>query len=89
MYYVYLLSLNNGSTYTGFTNNLKRRLREHQTGQATSTKNKRPLQLIYYEAYISKTDAAARELYLKTGDGRRSMKKQLQHYLNKARSSNG
>lgn len=81
MYYVYLLKLSNGSFYTGQTDDLKRRFKEHQQGKSPSTKNKRPLELIYYEAYVYRQDAAARERYLKTGDGRKSIQKQLKFFL--------
>jgi len=48
-YYVYvLLSDKDNKFYTGFTNNLKRRFEEHQKGRVKSTKNRRPLKLIYY-----------------------------------------
>ncbi|MFA4872167.1 MAG: GIY-YIG nuclease family protein [Patescibacteria group bacterium] len=65
MFYVYVLKLNNGQTYIGYTEDLKRRFIEHQTGQSKYTKTHRPLSLIYYEAYLSKKDAAKREKVLK------------------------
>ena len=46
-----------------------------------TTNNYRPLKLIYYEAYLYKKDAVARELYLKTGDGRHEIRKQLKCLL--------
>ncbi|MEA1926246.1 MAG: GIY-YIG nuclease family protein [Patescibacteria group bacterium] len=79
MYYVYLLKLNNDTIYTGRSDNLKRRIIEHQQGKVRSTKNKLPVLLIYYEAYLNKKDATARELYLKTGDGRQEARKQLRN----------
>ena len=81
MYYAYLLKLNNGAVYTGRSDDLKRRITEHQQGKVKSTKHKLPATLIYYEAYNNKTDAIARELYLKTGDGRKEIKKQLKNTL--------
>jgi len=77
MHYVYLLRLNNDTIYTGCSNDLKRRIAEHQRGKVRSTKGSLPALLIYYEAYLNKEDAIARELYLKTGDGRREIRKQL------------
>jgi len=58
--------LNNGKIYKGVTNDLKRRVSEHNLGKVTSTKYKRPLKLIHYEAYLLKDDAERREKYLKT-----------------------
>ena len=82
MFYVYLLqSEKDGNLYTGYTNDLKRRIYEHNAGKNTSTAYRKPLKLIYYEAYIDKEDALGRELFLKSGSGHRFIKKQLTHYL--------
>ena len=68
MYYVYvLLSLKDKQIYTGLSSNLKQRIEEHQKGQVKSTSSRKPLKLIYYEAYLSESDARRRELYLKNG----------------------
>ena len=68
MYYVYILkSLKDKNIYTGFSSNLKRRFNEHQLGLVKSTKNRAPLKLIYFEAYLNKSDARKREKYLKSG----------------------
>ncbi len=56
MYYVYLLFSDKDSKfYTGSTNDLKRRLQEHNVGNVKSTKHRRPLKLIYYEVYPVKS----------------------------------
>lgn len=81
MHYVYMLRLSDGEIYTGRSDDLRRRLSQHQNGNVSSTKSRRPLILIYYEAYQHKKDAIAREVFLKTGDGRRQVRKQLQHSL--------
>jgi len=81
MHYVYLLKLKDNSIYTGRSDDLKQRVVEHQKGKVNSTKYKLPVSLIYYEAYINKNDAVARELYLKTGDGRKEIKKQLKYTI--------
>lgn len=81
MYYLYLLKLKDDTVYTGRSDNLKRRIEEHKRGKVKSTKNKLPVTLIYYEAYVLKRDAIKRELYLKTGDGRREIKKRLRYTL--------
>jgi len=80
MYYVYVLLRSNGTKYTGYTSDLKRRLNEHKNGKVRST-NKAEPKLIYYESYINKLDAVLREAYLKTGDGRREINKQLKNTL--------
>ena len=82
MYYVYLLlSEKDSRFYTGSTNNLQRRLQEHNSGNVMSTKNRRPLQIIYYEACINEKDAQQREKYLKSGMGKRYLKNRLKRYL--------
>jgi len=66
MYYVYLLkSVRDQTYYIGSTNDLKRRLEEHNSGKAKSTKSKVPFKLMYYEAYVSEADARHREHNLK------------------------
>lgn len=83
MYYVYLLlSEKDGNFYTGSATDLKRRLEEHNSGQVNSTKNRRPLKLIYYEACLVETDARNREKYLKSGMGKKYLRNRLKNYLN-------
>ncbi len=82
MYYTYVLrSKKDGKFYTGFTSDLKLRFEKHQKGQVESTKDRRPLELIYYEACIDRDDATHREKYLKTYHGRMFIKKRLKSYL--------
>jgi hypothetical protein len=50
-------------------------------GKAHCTRDRCPLQLIYYEAYLLPKDAKARELFLKSGSGKRFIHKQLGHYF--------
>lgn len=84
MHYVYLLLLRDGEIYTGLTNDLRDRFWDHAQGMVRSTKFRRPVSLVYYEAYAGKADAVARERFLKTGDGRRQVRKQLQHSIPEA-----
>lgn len=78
MWYVYILeSLKNGRYYTGYTNNLERRLLEHNKGLTKSIKYLRPLRLIYKEDYSSRAEAAKREKFLKSGKGREFRKEIL------------
>lgn len=80
--YLYiLLSLKDKKFYTGITSDLRKRLKEHNSGKNISTSYRRPLKLIYYEAYLLKSDAEAREKYLKTSMGKRVLKKQLKNFL--------
>jgi putative endonuclease len=66
MYYVYILkSKKDHNFYIGSTNDLKRRLYEHNSGLVFSTKSRRPLELVYYEAYRAEGDARKREKKLK------------------------
>jgi len=66
MFYLYLLkSEKDGNLYIGSTNDLERRIAEHNEGKVFSTKARRPFELIYYEAYRSEKDARHREKNLK------------------------
>ncbi|MDI6734008.1 MAG: GIY-YIG nuclease family protein [Patescibacteria group bacterium] len=82
MFYVYILkSLKNGKLYTGYTNDLRKRFKEHNDGKSTYTKGRGPFKLIYYEACIDQDDARSRELYLKSGGGKRFIKSRLKRFL--------
>lgn len=82
MYYVYVLfSKKDSKRYIGYTNNLKLRFEHHQKGKVESTKNRRPLSLIYYEACLNQQDATHREKYLKTYHGSMFIKRRLKSYL--------
>ena len=69
MYYVYILKLSNKSYYVGYSLNLKNRVRAHKEGSISSTKNLRPIKLIYYSAFLSQNKATDFEKYLKTSSG--------------------
>lgn len=85
-HYVYvLLSLSDGLLYIGYTSNLERRISEHQQGNSKSTSCRRPLKLVFYECYLSKTDAMRREKYFKTGPGKRVLRLMLKESLAVAR----
>jgi len=82
MHYVYVLkSIKDGKLYTGCTEDLRKRFREHNDGKVASTKARAPFDLIYYEASLDRTDAFAREKYLKTGMGKRYLKNRLKCFL--------
>ena len=82
MYYVYVLrSQFDGKLYIGYTANLRNRMQEHNNGQVTSTKSRRPLELIFYEGYKSMGDAKRREHYFKTAKGKSSLNMMLRNSL--------
>lgn len=83
MFYVYLLECQKDkSWYVGYSEDLKKRIRDHQSGNGCRTTSmKKDWSLIYYESYQNKADALGREKFLKGGSGRAYLKKQLRHYL--------
>ena len=82
MYYVYLLkSKQNGKLYTGFTTDLRSRLKKHQNKGVYTTKRMGMIELVYYEAFKSRLDARRREIYLKTTKGKRTLKLMLKDSL--------
>ncbi len=82
MYCTYVLqSMKDADFYTGFTQNLKLRFEQHNNALVESTKDRRPLKLIYYEACLDQNDATNREKYMKTFHGKMFLKKRLKSYL--------
>ena len=82
MYYTYVLqSESDGQFYAGFTKDIKLRFDQHDKGKVESTKMRRPLKLIYYEACIDQGDNVKREKYFKTYNGKRFLHKRLKSYL--------
>jgi putative endonuclease len=82
MYYVYVLqSEKDKKFYIGYTKDLPKRLNQHNSGKVKSTKDRKPLNLVYYEACINKQDALNREKYLKTTYGRRYIKNRIKKFL--------
>ena len=81
-FYVYILqSESDKMFYVGYTNNLRRRIKEHNSGQVKSTKKRQPLKLVYWEGCLTQTDATKREKYLKTAWGKRYIKNRIKNYL--------
>jgi len=69
--FMYILwSIKDKGIYTGSTQNLTERFKDHQNGKVKSTKGRRPLKLIYFEEFEDYKLARKREMYLKTGAGR-------------------
>jgi len=76
MYTVYVLrSKKDNKLYIGKTEDLQKRLEEHNTGNCKSTKSRIPFDLIYKEEYISRGEAMKREKELKSGKGRDFLRK--------------
>ena len=81
-WYTYILqSLKDGETYTGFTGDLRKRFKQHNEGLTSSTRGRRPLELVYYEMCKNRDDARSRELFLKSGMGKRYVKNRLKRFL--------
>ncbi len=79
-YYAYVLeSLKNGKWYTGHTQNLTKRLIQHNKGKTKSTKANLPYKILYYELCTSRMEASDREKFFKTGSGREYIKEKLMH----------
>jgi len=78
MFYTYVLKSDiDNYLYIGCTNNLKKRFEEHNKGFVVSTKNRKPLKLVYYEACLNETKAFEREKQLKSGFGRKYIKSRI------------
>lgn len=82
-YYIYVLESEiDNLWYTGYTADLKKRLLLHNEGKVESTKNRRPLKLIYFEGCLNQQDATRREKYLKSGNGKSYLKSRMRNYMN-------
>jgi putative endonuclease len=88
MYYTYVLqSSKDKNYYTGWTVDLRGRLKQHNDGKVYSTRLREPLEVIYYEACLNKDDATQREKYLKSGIGKRYLKIRLKQWRLTGRTS--
>jgi putative endonuclease len=78
MWYVYILKSSvDNKLYVGSTNDIKRRLAEHNSGKVDSTKPRMPLTLVSYFCVRDKTKAVSFEQYLKTGSGKAFLNKRI------------
>ena len=78
MRYVYVLrSKKDYKLYYGFTDNLEKRLSEHNSYKVKSTKARAPFELVYFETVGSDIDARKKEKYFKSGFGRKYIKNKL------------
>jgi putative endonuclease len=79
MFFTYVLySKKDGKLYIGYSANVVERYARHINGEVPATTHRRPLELIYYEAYLTEREARRREKYLKGGNGRIQLKAQLE-----------
>jgi len=77
-YYTYVLqSQTDKKLYIGWTDNLILRISKHNQGLVKSTKFRKPFKLVYYEACLSKIKVIKREKQLKTGFGRKYLKRRI------------
>ncbi len=81
MYYVYVLVNEEGKKYIGFTSDLRRRLKEHNSKGNRYTSKHGKWKLVYYEAYLSKSDALKREKRLKDGRARHLLMERIKGSL--------
>jgi len=89
MWYTYVLqSVKDGRLYTGYSDDLRQRLKEHNGGRGGNyTKQNGKWKLIFYEAYFEKKDAMKAEKFFKSGYGREVLKDKLENYFKKAAAS--
>jgi putative endonuclease len=82
LFWVYVLySKKDKKLYIGYTQDLNKRLKEHTSGQVTSTKQRRPFKLVYIEACTNQKDALRRENYFKKSGGRVFLSKRLKEFF--------
>ena len=80
MYYVYIIqSESSGRYYTGFTDNLERRLEEHNNGDSPSTRNKGPWKLAHQEPFQTRSEAMKREYEIKAKKSRKSIRQIIEY----------
>ena len=85
MSYVYVLRrAKDDQFYVGSTNDVRRRVQQHQRGENTSTAKRLPIELIYFEGHRSKMDALRREKYFKTTKGKVMLRQILRDALQQA-----
>lgn len=79
MYGIYiLLSLKDKRTYVGYSQNITERFKQHESGRVKATKSRRPLRIIFTEEFKTIQEAKKRELWWKSGAGRRKLKEMFE-----------
>jgi len=76
-HYVYILKCADGKHYHGYTNDLKKRLAQHRSGESRATGYRLPVQLVYFETFSNQTEAMKRERQFKRGRTRKETKERL------------
>lgn len=78
VFYTYVLkSVKHKTRYIGSSESIEKRLKEHNLGKVRYTKGRLPWELIYQEAFLSRSEAVKREKFLKSGQGRNFLDKTL------------
>lgn len=84
MYSIYIIeSQRDKRLYVGMSQNVKKRIKEHNTGYVFSTKGYRPWKLVYSELVGSRVGARIKEKYYKSGSGKEYIKNVILHRYNK------
>ena len=79
MFFVYVIkSLSHKNRYVGSTDNIDKRIREHNLGKCRYTKGRIPWSLIFSETYSTRNEAMKRERFLKSGKGREWLNKKFE-----------
>lgn len=86
MHGVYVLGLKDGELYVGYSSDIKSRVAEHRSGKVVSTRRRLPADLLYCELHGNRKDAMHRELYLKSGWGRKYLARTIPESLAAFRS---
>lgn len=81
MHYVYVLKSDQNKLYVGRSSNLKQRLKQHFNKTVKSTKWWKQIKLIFYEAFLAKSDSIRRETYFKTSKGKSSLRQIIRKSL--------
>lgn len=79
--YIFDRSLKDNQFYIGSSNNVQRRLKEHQAGKKISTVKRLPVELLYFEAHRSQEDVLRREKYFKTTRGKVTLRQVIKESL--------
>ena len=84
MFYAYVLENAQGILYKGSTDNLEKRINQHNSnnGFASFTAHKGPWKLVYFEEFNTRKEAEKREKYFKSGGGRRFLKVEIESKYN-------
>ncbi|MBL8014185.1 MAG: GIY-YIG nuclease family protein [Candidatus Omnitrophica bacterium] len=78
MYNVYVIrSISRNYIYVGLTNNLDRRIQEHQLGKNPTTRAYKPFEVVFSEKFVTRPEARVREKYLKSGCGKEWIRNNL------------